>query len=159
MLLRHATDAPKLEADPESKMGRKLPEWLSVLIDKQQAAVATEAKETVPTVAKVPADAVKSEGVFDRYVCIDLCTFPFITFTSWPLLILMSTNYDRFGPECTCSRRRAFPRVEAESGRAVGVPQWLHDRPGVVQRGRAGGDRCGEYFFAIVPSKQYSIGG
>lgn len=66
MLLRHATDAPKLEADPESKMGRKLPEWLSVLIDKQQAAVATEAKETVPTVAKVPADAVKSEGVFGR---------------------------------------------------------------------------------------------
>lgn len=62
MLYLHL-DAPKLEADPESKMGRKLPQWLSVLIDKHQAAVAAEAAETVPTVARVASETAKPEGI------------------------------------------------------------------------------------------------
>jgi len=39
-------DAPKLEADPESKMGRKLPQWLSTLIEKHQTSVGVVLKST-----------------------------------------------------------------------------------------------------------------
>ncbi len=42
----HNADAPKLEADPESKMGRKLPQWLSTLIEKHQASVGLTLKSS-----------------------------------------------------------------------------------------------------------------
>jgi hypothetical protein len=37
-------DAPKLDADPESRMGRKLPEWLGILIEKHRRSKAAEAR-------------------------------------------------------------------------------------------------------------------
>lgn len=39
-------DAPKLEADPESRMGRKLPQWLSALIEKHQTSTGAALKST-----------------------------------------------------------------------------------------------------------------